>query len=315
MASVSQEIRNVAVVGGSGLLGSLISKELIQSGLFNVTILSRGQGVDAGLGANLAIVDYNNEESLVKALAGQDAVVSALSREAIPLQIPLIDAAATAGVKRFIPSEFGSNLQDPQIRTFPNYKHKVQVEEYLEQKARSHGITYTYIYNNVFIDLSIETGVVLDLKERKARLYNRGERAVSMITMPTAARAVVAVLKHSAETKNRPVFIHEGRMSQKQILGHAKEVISEGEWHEEQVHLEELEKHLAAQATVDGSKMGVFHVYAVKGAFGDGLGNQYSETDNQLLGIQPLSEEGFKEMLADIIAKKAEANIRPVQKS
>lgn len=282
----------------------MISKELIQSGLFNVTILSRGQGVDAGLGANLAIVDYNDEESLVKALAGQDAVVSALSREAIPLQTPLIDAAATAGVKRFVPSEFGSNLQDPQIRKFPNYKHKVQVEEYLEQKARSHGITYTYIYNNVFIDLSIQAGVVLDLKRRKARLYNGGERAISMITMPAAARAVVAVLKHSEETKNRPVYIHEGLMSQKQILGHAKEVISGGEWHEEQVHLDELEKHLVAQATVDGSKMGVFHVYAVKGAFGDGLGNQYGETDNQLLGIQPLSEEGFKEMLADIIAKK-----------
>ncbi|KAF3798749.1 hypothetical protein GCG54_00008204 [Colletotrichum gloeosporioides] len=295
---------NAAIGLGTGLLGSLISKELIQSGLFNVTILSRGQGVDASLGANLAMVDYNDEKSIVKALVGQDAVVSALSREAIPLQIPLIDAAATAGVKRFIPSEFGSNLQDPQIRKFPNYKHKVQVEEYLEQEARSHGITYTYIYNNVFIDLSIETGVVLDLKERKARLYNGGERSVSMITMPTAARAVVAVLEHSEETKNQPVYIHEAIMSQKEILGHAKQVISEGEWHEEQVHLDELEKHLAAQATVDGSKMGVFHAYAVKGAFGDGLGNQYGETENQLLGIQPLSEEGVKEMLAGIIAKR-----------
>ncbi|KAL3302296.1 2'-hydroxyisoflavone reductase [Colletotrichum asianum] len=300
MATINQEIRNVAVIGGTGLLGSLISKELIQSGLFNVTILSRGQGVDASLGANLAMVDYTDEKSLVKA----DAVVSALSREAIPLQIQLIDAAATAGVKRFIPSEFGLNLQDPQIRKFPNYKHKVQVEEYLERKARSHGITYTYIYNNVFIDLSIETGVVLDLEGRKARLYNGGKRAVSMITMPTAARAVVAVLKHSEETKNRPVYVHEGLMSQKEILGHAKEVISGGEWHEEQVHLEELEKHLVAQATVDGPKMGVFHVYAVKGAFGDGLGNQYGETDNQLLGIQPLSKEGVKKMLAGIIAKK-----------
>ncbi|EQB46122.1 hypothetical protein CGLO_14870 [Colletotrichum gloeosporioides Cg-14] len=78
--------------------------------------------------------------------------------------------------------------------------------------------------------------------------------------MATAARAVVAILKHSEETKNRPVHINEAIMSQKEILGHAKEVISEGEWHEEQVRLDELEKHLAAQATVDGSKMGVFHV-------------------------------------------------------
>ncbi|KAH0430103.1 oxidoreductase [Colletotrichum camelliae] len=300
MPTANQEIRNVAV--GTGLLGSLISKELIQSGLFNVTILSRGRGIDTSLGANQAIIDYNDEKSLVKALKGQDAVVSALSREAILLQIPLIDAAAIAGVKRF--SEFGSNLQDPEIRKFPNYKHKVQVEEYLEQKARSHGISYTYIYNNVFIDLSIETGIVLDLKGQKARLYNGGERAVSMITMPTAARAVVAVLKHTEETKNRPVYIHEGLMSQKEILGHAKEVISEGEWHEEHVQLDELEKHLATQATADGSKISVFHVYAVKGAFGEGLGNQYGEIDNRLLGIQPLSEEGVKEVLVDIIAKK-----------
>lgn len=238
-------------------------------------------------------------------MKGQDAVVSVLSREATLLQLSLIDAAVTAGVKRFVPSEFGGNLQNPNSRQLLNYKKKVQVEEYLEKKSKTHGITYTYIYNNVFLDWAIETRILLNLKDAHIYLYDGGERQVSMITMPTAAQAVVSVLLHSEETKNRPVCIHEAFLSQKQLLAYAKEVAPDREWREEYVDLQELERKAMEQQKPGVPNMSIFHAFAVKGGFGEGFGNQFSEADNKLLGIQQLSASGVKDMLVTMAKKWA----------
>ncbi|KAH7116336.1 putative isoflavone reductase like protein P3 [Dactylonectria macrodidyma] len=306
MGSIAdQQIINVAVAGGTGILGSLVLKSLLQSGRFNVTILGRSERNHRPIGVKLAVVDYNDSNSLVEALKGQDAVVSTLSREATLLQLSLIDAAVTAGVKRFIPSEFGGNLQNPNSRQLLNYKEKVQVKEHLEKKSKTHEITYTYIYNNVFMDWAIETGILLNLKHAKIHLYDGGERQVSMITMPTAAQAVVAILLHPEETKNRPVCIHEAFLSQKQLLAFAKEVAPDREWREEYVDLQELERKAMEQQRPGVPNMSIFHAFAVKGGFGEGFGNQFSEADNKLLGIQPLSANGIKDMLTTMAKKWA----------
>ncbi|RSL56896.1 hypothetical protein CEP51_014331 [Fusarium floridanum] len=304
--TTEQNIRNVAVAGATGLLGSLVLKALIESGQFNVTMLGRaGRSDSPPPGAQLAIVDYSNTESLVKALHGQDAVVSTLSREATLLQIPLIDAAVAAGVKRFLPSEFGANLQNPNVRKLENYKNKVQVEDYLEERSRASGITYTYIYNNVLVDWATEKGVVLNLKHGHACLYNGGEQAVSMITVSTAAQAVAAVLTRSQDTKNRAVRIHEGLISQRQLLDYAKELELHTEWREDHVDLDELESRLREGQEPGVPNLSLFHAYAVKGAFSEGFGNQFGEEDNRLLGIQPWTADDVKKMLARIASSTA----------
>ena len=56
-------------------------------------------------------VDFGSVESLTPALAGQDAVVSTIATLGVGSQGPLVDAAFNAGVKRFIPSEFGINTR------------------------------------------------------------------------------------------------------------------------------------------------------------------------------------------------------------
>lgn len=53
--------------------------------------------------------DYSSHEDLVSAFKGQDAVVSTVGAPALGDQIKLINAAIEAGVKYFIPSEFGGN--------------------------------------------------------------------------------------------------------------------------------------------------------------------------------------------------------------
>ncbi|APA07637.1 hypothetical protein sscle_03g024070 [Sclerotinia sclerotiorum 1980 UF-70] len=64
-------------------------------------------------------VDYEYLESLTSALTGQNAVISTLSSNVLDKQLLLVKAAAKAHVKRFIPSEFGSNTQRENTGALP----------------------------------------------------------------------------------------------------------------------------------------------------------------------------------------------------
>jgi putative NADH-flavin reductase len=91
---------------GSGNLGSVILKELLKSGLFEITVLTRESSTHKfPEEVNIVRVDYTNLESLTKALEGQDALVSTVAPLAVPSQRMLIDAAVKSSVKRIIPSE------------------------------------------------------------------------------------------------------------------------------------------------------------------------------------------------------------------
>lgn len=82
--------------------------QLLNSDL-DITILSR---LDSSAvfpnGAKVIKSDYT-VDSLTKALKGQDAVVSMLPIIALSEQQNVAEAAIRAGVKRFIPSEYGSD--------------------------------------------------------------------------------------------------------------------------------------------------------------------------------------------------------------
>jgi uncharacterized protein YbjT (DUF2867 family) len=53
-------------------------------------------------------VDYSNPESIKSALSGVDVIVSTISGTALDVQGKIAEAAQAAGVKLFIPSEFGA---------------------------------------------------------------------------------------------------------------------------------------------------------------------------------------------------------------
>jgi uncharacterized protein YbjT (DUF2867 family) len=97
-------------------------------------------------------VDYDDPKSLIAALKGADAVVSAISSSAVPVQMKLIDASIEAGVKRFIPSEFGGDTFNEKSSQLPVYRGKLAVTEYLKQKASEDKIEYTAIMTGPFLD-------------------------------------------------------------------------------------------------------------------------------------------------------------------
>lgn len=140
---------------GAGNVGRTVVKALVDA-RFNVSILTR-QESPANIPDNVKVItsDYS-PESLVKSLDGQDAVVCTIgSGPALACQNEIIDAAMKAGVKRFIPSEFGGNTQtetDPDFLKLNGVK--VQVMNHLKEVAAANpGFSWTGISTGVLFDL------------------------------------------------------------------------------------------------------------------------------------------------------------------
>jgi hypothetical protein len=92
---------------------------------------------------------------LLNAFKGQDAVISTTPAHSTQTEISFIDAAVKAGVKRFIPSEFGSNSQNAKgVEIFPFMASKVKVVDYLKSKEET-GLTWTALATGAFFDLYV----------------------------------------------------------------------------------------------------------------------------------------------------------------
>jgi NAD(P)-dependent dehydrogenase (short-subunit alcohol dehydrogenase family) len=147
------ELKNVAVAGATGSIGPYIVQALVKHG-FNVTVLTR-QASRAKFDPRVHIIptDYS-PESLKAALEGQDAVVAPFGFAGIALQPQLIEAAVLAGVKRFLPSEFGfSNAAVQSSALTPPPPNKITVMKLLEEKSKEiPEFSYTAVACGTFID-------------------------------------------------------------------------------------------------------------------------------------------------------------------
>lgn len=97
--------------------------------------------------------DYSSQ-SLESALQDQDAVISALGHAALDKQIALIEAAEKAGVRRFVPSDFGLPRGATDV---PGYTailaKKHQVADLLKEKAEQNPrFTWSTFINGPFLD-------------------------------------------------------------------------------------------------------------------------------------------------------------------
>lgn len=99
-------------------------------------------------------VSFDDEDALIQSLFGQDAVVVSISKGGIRAQKALIDAAVKAGVKRFIPSEFGGDtLDDGLMKNVPVLREKRVVLDYLKSSAEENpSFTWTGISSAAFLD-------------------------------------------------------------------------------------------------------------------------------------------------------------------
>ncbi|EIN12867.1 NAD(P)-binding protein [Punctularia strigosozonata HHB-11173 SS5] len=290
----------VAIAGGTGVLGPFLVQGLAASGM-DITVLTRKESV-SGLPAAVSIrtVDYDSVESLTAALQGQDAVVSTLGRVATLKQKALADAAVAAGVKRFIPAEFGSDTLNPKVRTVPIQTDKVEVQNYLRDLSAKSELTYTLLITGPFLDGYIQHDYILGigaLKNRRAMLLDGGDIPFSATTVPHIAQSVAAILHHLEETKNRPVYVEDIVLTQNQVLRLAQELTLGGTWTIIPASTATLTAKAYELLERDGLTEEVVNNFIIVSHWAEGMSRKFSKTDNALLGIPSLSEEDVKAMI------------------
>ena len=122
---------------------------------FNITVLTRDASkLSLPHGVMSQETDYSYD-SLRAAFRNQDAVVNLINLftpGSVDAQIRMIDAAAEAGVKRFVPSDFGCDpFRTRFVEVVPPLAPKKDVIEYLRTKERE-GFTWTALGNGSFFD-------------------------------------------------------------------------------------------------------------------------------------------------------------------
>jgi nucleoside-diphosphate-sugar epimerase len=138
---MSTPLKDILILGASGSVGTPILTALLSIPTFTITILTRTSST-ANFPPHIPlkkVSDAFTVAELTTAFKDQDAVVVALTTSSVTqddLAVRIIDAAVAAGVKRLIPSEFGTDNLDPRARRLvPIYDAKGRTLEYLIKRA------------------------------------------------------------------------------------------------------------------------------------------------------------------------------------
>ena len=278
---------------------------LVKSGKFNVTVVKRPSS--SATYPDLVTVrsaDLSSVGSVTAAFQGQDAVVSTVGTAGLAGQGILIEAAVAADVKRFLPSDFGGDIANPKTGVMPVFKFKTDTHKAVREAAAAKpDFTYTLVCNGAFLDWGLQHSILLNWKESKPKLFDGGKNIFSATTLESIGQAVVGVLSHPEETKNRFVYLKDVDISQNELLEIAKRVDPGKTW-EEPVLFDtvEMEKSSYESLAKGEFTMPVMMGFLCRAIFGPPeYGGQFTKTDNELLGIKGKTKADVEALFKSLI--------------
>lgn len=215
-------LKNVLVIGGTGNLGTFVLKHLkASSHSFKVVVLSRksSSSVVPSWAEVRRISDDYPPSELATAFQGIDVVVSAISMFGMHEQFKFVDAAVTAGVKRFFPTEYGLDKIPTWLEEIrPVFRIKHEVREYLKSKEKD-DLSWTGIVCNSIFEFAVLHGLgQVDLTTRVVQLVDGGTTEWASTTLDTVGLAIVRSIENPEQTKNRELLIQDFLTCQKEIL-------------------------------------------------------------------------------------------------
>jgi uncharacterized protein YbjT (DUF2867 family) len=193
----------VLVAGSTGFLGREICRRLRGRGVA-VRALVRSTSdqmvvaeLDA-LGAETVVGDVKDRASLDAACRGADTVISTVTttRSRAPGdslesadhggQLGLVDAAQSAGVRRFVFVSFSGGISGQDALT--------AAKRGVEARVRVSGMTYTILRPSYFMEVWLGPHLAFDAANAKARVYGTGDNPISFISRDDVAEFVVHAL-------------------------------------------------------------------------------------------------------------------------
>lgn len=203
----------ILIVGATGRLGGLIARTLLRNDTPVRVLVRGGSSYDAlaAAGAEIVTGDLKDPPSLHAATRGVDAVVTTANSMArsggdtiesvdIDGNRNLVDAAASAGIQRFVfVSALGASPDHPMPL--------LRAKGLTEQRLRASGMTWTTLQPNMFMETLPLTVVGRPaLAGQPVTLVGEGRRLHSFVALRDVAAYAVAVLTRK-ESDNRTLVI------------------------------------------------------------------------------------------------------------
>lgn len=222
-------------------MGGYFVQELVKNDGLTVTALVR-EGFQGELpeGVKTAPISYDNEESLVAALQGQQFLVITLSVRAPPdSHTKLVNAAAKAGVPFVMPNSYGFDVTSK--FWIEDSQYGAQAAERAREVERAGVSSWIWMACGFWYEWSLAMGDCwygFDIKQRKVTFYDDGKTVINTSTWDQCARALAALLKLKvlpddendksatiSDWKNKPLYISSFSACQRDMLDSIHRVI------------------------------------------------------------------------------------------
>lgn len=193
-------------------------------------------------GVKVARINYDDEESVVSALKGQQFLVITLPAGRRPpsdTHSILVKAAAQAGVPYVMPNSYGSDIMNQRLRE-DNLVGAGGFQRFKE--IESIGVSsYIAMVCGQWYEWSLALGEPFfgfDIKNKKVTFFDDGETRINISTWRQCGRALAALLSLKelpddindksptiSQWKNKALYISSFRLSQRDILNSLHRVI------------------------------------------------------------------------------------------
>jgi hypothetical protein len=210
-----------------------MTEYLLKTGKHTVTAITRpGSTSKLPDSVKVAHVDYDDHQSLVDALKGQDALIITLAVMApLDTQSKLIKAAVDAEVAWILPNEWGPDsthegfIQDIAMAFVAKKRTREEIASLPKSSFIAVNTGFWYEWS-----LAIPVSYGFDFEKKTVTFFDDGETLTSMTSWPQVGRAVAALLSLPIEPeggdetrslshfRNKNVYVSSFTISQKDIF-------------------------------------------------------------------------------------------------
>jgi hypothetical protein len=190
---------SVLIIGASGAFGQPLLREFIRkkSSFKTIAVLAANeqkaasyawasdQGVKIVVGSFLQPSSYE----------GFSHVISVVGNALLRLQPAMIEAAITAGVTHFYPSEWNSDISQKEIYAMRYFRDKQVTRSHLAAKAKEFpGFKYTIFITAIFTEWSVLEFYGFDHEKQKVEAYGWPDANVGVTSIPEYLSLLYALI-------------------------------------------------------------------------------------------------------------------------
>ncbi|KAK1635617.1 NmrA-like family protein [Colletotrichum phormii] len=299
--------KSVLLVGANGTLGAKILDSLVAAKSFKLSALKRAgsKSTIAYPADQVQVIEVDNDlsyEGLKKAFTGQEVVIVSFRLRDLDQHLRIAEAASAAGVKHFMPADFGSiDADNPRARELiPLYRWKRAVRQKAQELAdKNPEFAWTGIVCGHFFDWGVKEGFLhAYLDTKKIDVIDGGNIKASVATLPRVGEAVVRILDlgFTEVTKNKTLFIQSFCITQNELL-QSLEKATGAKW---TVNMVESESFIAEHKV----KADAGHAEAIEDlVFAVGqLDANWTKRDDFAMKTLGLEDEDLDTVIADVVA-------------